>query len=454
MEYLILDIARMLRNSGIIVSTQEVTDCIKALTFGDQKELNKYHFYNIVNATMLKTEWGTQYIQWLVELFFEPDEEITGNRFLKFKEVSSATGEGLGTSGQGLAVNLMIEAVLKKDVARIYALVKSMNLSLSLLIENRAEALENFKQRSGWFEVSHRLENSLHDGQLSAQAYKAAQESLNEWVILLKEEIEAQLIKNMSREHLAEIMKKNNPKLIRFLDADSSQIAQISREVEKLGRKLAIRKGRRCKPGKKGKINLQMSTKKAIQTGGLLMKLYNKQPKPSKPDLWLLCDVSNSVKRFSYFMLMFIYSIQKRFAGIRSFIFVDLLLEVTEYFKEQEWDKALNGVRALKGFNLTGYSHYGNVLHQFNDAYPNFFNPKTTVLILGDAKNNRNQIDGHEALAKIKERAAALYWLNPMNGDLWYSGDCVMEKYAGHCTAVYHCSNLEQLERFVADILL
>lgn len=455
MEYVILDIARILRDSGIRVSAQEVTDCINILKLIDKNELTKNRFYTIVNATMIKTEWGTSYIQWLVELFFEPDEEITGNRLHELsRQVSSTTGEGLGTSGQGLPVDLMVEAVLKKDIAMIYAIVKGMSLNLSLQMENREEALENFKQRSGWFEVINAVEHSLREGQISEQEYESAQEALKEWIILLTEEIEAQLVKNMSREYLTEIMKKNNPRSIKFLDANSRQIAQISREVEKLGRKLAVRKGRRRKPGKKGKINLNMSSKKAIQTGGILMDLVKMQLKPSKPELWLLCDISNSVRRFSYFMLMFIYTIQKRFATIRSFIFVDMLLEVTDYFKEQEWDQALDCISTLKGFNLTGYSHYGNVLHQFDDTYRALLSSKTTVFILGDAKNNRNPIDGNEVLANIKESAAALYWLNPMSEDLWYSGDCEMEKYIKNCTGAYHCSNLEQLELFVADILI
>lgn len=194
MEYVILDIARMLRDSGIRVSAQEVTDCINAITLIDKNEFNKNRFYNIVNATMIKTEWGTNYIQWLIELFFEPDEEIIGNRFHELRQVSSSTGEGLGTSAQGLPVNLMIDAVLKKDVAMIYAIVKSMSLNLSLLMENRDEALENYKQRSGWFEVTNAVENSLREGQITAQDYDSAQESLNEWIILLKEEISPNLL--------------------------------------------------------------------------------------------------------------------------------------------------------------------------------------------------------------------------------------------------------------------
>lgn len=453
MEYLILDIARMLRNSGISVSTQEIADCINLLNLMGTDKLNKHSFYNILNATIIKTEWGTDYIQWLVELFFEPDDETTTDHMYELsRQVSSTTGEGFGSAGQGIPVDLMIDAVLKGDVARIYAMVRGLSLNLSLLLEDREEALENFKQRSGWFEVTNTVENLYRQGQLSATDYNAAQESLEEWNILLKAEIEDQLVKNMSREHLSQIMKKHNPRYINFLDADGFQIAQMSREIEKLGKKLAVRKGRRRKPGIKGKINLNRSIKKAIHTAGILMELVKMHNKPSRPDIWLLCDMSNSVKKFSYFMLMLVYTIQKRFSNIRSFIFVDMLLEVTDYFKEQDWNRALDSIGTLKGFNLTKYSHYGNVLHQFNDINLTLLNKKTTVLILGDAKNNYNETDGSEVLSKIKESAAALYWLSPMKMDLWNRDDCVMEKYMENCTGVYQCSNIEQLERFIADI--
>lgn len=452
MEYLILNLARILRASGIKVSSREVSDCIHLLNLTAKDKLTNQLFYTIVNTAMIKTEWGKQYIQQLVELYFEPDEELTGNRFLDpFRQVSATTGEGLGTSGQGLPVDLMLAALLKKDVARIYALVKGMNLDLSLLREDRQEALVDFKQRSGWLEVREMVEKAFRAGQISPREYEAAQESLREWIVLLKEEIEARLIKNMSRGHLTELMKKNNPHTLKFAEADGSQLAQISREVEKLGKKLAVKKGRRWKAGKRGRINLNKSLKKAVQTGGILLDLTRMEPKPAKPDLWLLCDMSNSVRRFSYFMLMFIYTIQKRF-NIRSFIFVDMLLEVTDYFKEQEWDKALNSLNTLRGFNLTGYSHYGNVLHQFYDTAHTLLNHKTTVLILGDAKNNRNKSDGSEVLSQIREEARALYWLNPLQEELWSQGDCVMEKYSKDCTAVYQCSNLSELKRFVEEV--
>ncbi|MCR4436035.1 MAG: VWA domain-containing protein [Clostridiales bacterium] len=454
MEYIILDIARILRKSGIYVGTGEIADCINALKLLDTGKVDKYRFYNLLNAAMVKTEWGTGYIQWLVELFFEPDSEVTADRGQVLSmQVFSAMETGLGRAGKGAPVNLLVEAVLKKNVELIYALVKGYDLSLDSLLENREEALAKFKLETGWLEVSEAVENYYAQGHISTEEYESALEVLEEWNTLIMEEIERLQAKTMSREYLTQIMRTHNPRCINFLEADDFQISQMAREVQKLAKKLAVRKGRRRKAGTKGEINLSRSIKRAVQTGGIPFRLVKMDRKPSKPDIWLLCDMSNSVRKFSYFMLLFVYTVQKHYSNIKSFIFVDNLLEVTDYFKEQDLDSALDNLGSLKGYNLTGFSHYGNVLHQFKAHDLALLNKNTTVLILGDAKNNWNKTDGSEVLEKISESAAALYWLNPMAVDLWSQKDCLMEKYRKSCTGVYQCSNIEQLEQFIYHIL-
>jgi uncharacterized protein with von Willebrand factor type A (vWA) domain len=162
--------------------------------------------------------------------------------------------------------------------------------------------------------------------------------------------------------------------------------------------------------------------------------------------------MSNSVSRFSYFMLLFVYATQSRYSHIRSFLFVDMLLEVTEHFQGQGWSRALPTLSRLRGFNLTGYSHYGNIFQQFAAEHLPFLTKKTTVLILGDAKNNLNKRDGHEILEQIRESAAALYWLNPLDRSLWGAADCLMEKYEENCTKAWPCCNIAQLEQFLVSL--
>ena len=453
MEYLILEIARLLRSSGVAVGMSEVEDCIHLLkAFGPK--LDKYGFYRLVNAAMSKTAWGENYVLWLVELYYGQRLDAGDERTQMISgRASSLTGEALADGGgRGLPVDLLIDAVLGNKAGLIFAMIRSMRLTLEPDCEDREKALLYFQQKSGWLETIAALEERRRQGLIDDDAYLRAQEILKKWNILLREEIEQQLIKNMSREYLLAEMKARNPLIAEFVDSDASMEADMFREIQKLGRRLAVRKGRQRRAGKKGVVGIGKTMRRAVKTCGIPIKLVRMERKPARPDIWLLCDMSNSVSRFSYFMLMLVYAAQKRYSHIRSFLFVDMLLEVTDYFQARDWREALLGLRTLKGFNITSYSHYGNVLRQFADQNLSELKRKTTVLILGDAKNNQNIRDGNEALAEIREKAAAVYWFNPISPDLWDKDDCLMEKYRNYCTQAFYCSNIDQLEKIVTAL--
>jgi uncharacterized protein with von Willebrand factor type A (vWA) domain len=369
-------------------------------------------------------------------------------------KAASLTGDALASgSGRGLPINLLVEADWRNQIGLIFAVIRSLHLTLEPDNEDREKALLDFQRQSGWLETAEILAEDRRQGRIAEADYLKAQAVLENWNTLLREEVEQQLIKNMSQEYLLAEMKKYNPRTAGFLDGDSALEADMYREIQKLGRKLAIRKGRRRKVGKKGVVGLHKTLRRAVKTGGIPVSPVRLEHKPARPNIWLLCDMSNSVSRFSYFMLMLVYATQKRYSHIRSFLFIDMLLEVTAYFQERDWSEALGGLRTLRGFNLTGYSHYGNALQQFADLTFSELTRQTTVLILGDAKNNFNIRDGSEILAEIREKAAGLYWLNPINPGLWSSEDCLMEKYREYCTQAVHCSNIEQLEKFLTLIL-
>jgi len=403
---------------------------------------------------MIKTSWGAGYVQWLAELYYGPELEPGGSRPRMLSARASAlTGEALASgSGRGIPVDLLVDAVLRNQAGLIFAMIRGLRLTLEPDCEDREKALLDFQRQSGWIETAGILDNRRRQGLIEETAYLQAQAIMKNWNILLREEVEQRLMQNMSREYLLEEMKKHNPRTAGFLDGDNSLEADMSREIQKLGRKLAVRKGRRRRVGKKGVVGLRQSLRRAARTGAIPISLVRLERKPARPDLWLLCDMSNSVSRFSYFMLMLVYTAQKRYSHVRSFLFIDMLLEVTAYFQERDWSEALRDLRNLRGFNLTDYSHYGNVLRQFADTALPDLTRQTTVLILGDAKNNGNTRDGSEILAEIREKAAALYWLNPVNPRFWSSDDCLMEKYREHCTQAFPCSNIEQLEKLLDNI--
>ncbi|WP_368294327.1 VWA domain-containing protein [Dehalobacter sp. TBBPA1] len=454
MEYFILKIAGLLRKSGINVNSREISDCIRLLKMLDLDKMDKYTFYHLINTTLIKSPWGPDYALWLIELYFGPDLEMSSDHLGILKSrgrFSQEEGHG-GSAGKTVPLELLIGAVLNNEIDLIYAVLQGLNLNLELSIEDREKGLAAFRTQSGWNEAASHIEKAYQQNELSEAEYQAARAALEEWNHLLKDEIERQLARNMSSEHLIQEMKKRNPRTVSFLDCDDAQITQMSQEIQKIGRKLAVRKGRRRKVGPSGTINLNRSIKHSLKTCGIPLNLIKMQRKQSKPDLWLLCDMSNSVSKFIYFMLMFVFATQQRYANVRSFLFVDQLVEATDYFQEQDWTGSLSNLRKVSGYNRTGYSHYGSVLLQFADRYLPFLPKKTTVLILGDGKNNRNRLDGSDVLAQIKEKAAALYWLNPLSKDQWDKGDCLMRKYQEYCTGAFSVANIEELEQFLNSL--
>jgi len=76
----------------------------------------------------------------------------------------------------------------------------------------------------------------------------------------------------------------------------------------------------------------------------------------------------------------------------------------------------------------------------------------TTLLILGDARNNYNDPQAW-ALRQMRERVKGIIWLNPEGQWGWGVGDSVMPLYAPHCDIVRECRTLTQLAEVVDGLV-
>jgi uncharacterized protein with von Willebrand factor type A (vWA) domain len=168
----------------------------------------------------------------------------------------------------------------------------------------------------------------------------------------------------------------------------------------------------------------------------------------------ILCDVSSSVANVSRFMLQFVYQLQECFNKIRSYVFVSELGEVTQIFKDLEVNRAID--KALDGgdvINVYTRSNFGHAFHHFWKNYLAAIDNKTTVLVLGDARNNYNDARGW-CLREIHNKAKNVVWLNPESPSAWGFGDSVMDKYLPHVDVAEECRNLRQLSRIVDKLVL
>ncbi len=236
--------------------------------------------------------------------------------------------------------------------------------------------------------------------------------------------------------------------------SDDAYRAEMKRRVVKLARGLRNRYALHLRKARRGGIDLRRSMQKAFQeTGGIPMRLLHKRRVVARPEIVLLCDVSLSVEAFSEFMLLLVYTLQNCFRHVRSFLFVDRIDEVTGYFLNPEVDEAVRSAITHAGYAEGVASDYTRVFELFTDRYLDGVSRRSTVIILGDARNNGLSCD-LTFLRKIRDQVKGVLWINPQPREEWDTDDSVIGLFAGCCDQVFECRNLRQLEAVMEEILV
>ena len=240
---------------------------------------------------------------------------------------------------------------------------------------------------------------------------------------------------------------------IRLSNLEQQDFQRIHVIIKKMVKRLNSLHSRRRKTSKRGALDLKKTLRENVAYQGLIFSPQWKSKKINRPDFMVLCDVSRSVQMVARFMLLFLYGLNEEVAKIRSFIFCSNLVEVTHVFKEYPVEEAL--VRLQRGVGLgifLGRTDYGQSLLDFKEKWLDVVSNKTTVLILGDARNNYgNPQTG--ILKLIHERNKKLIWLNPESPSFWGTGDSEMKRYLPYCSFARECSTVNHLERVVDSLL-
>jgi uncharacterized protein with von Willebrand factor type A (vWA) domain len=269
----------------------------------------------------------------------------------------------------------------------------------------------------------------------------------------IEREIRERLVDDRGSEALAKSVRKPLPEDLDVMHANRDEMGQLERALRPLSRKLAVRLARKRRRRRRGPVDLRHTVRRSLSTGGVPIDLRFKPPRPAKPEIFVIADVSGSVASFARFTLHLVHAISSQFSKVRSFVFVDGLDEVTHLFEGVE-DPAeavarINAEADVIAFD--GHSDYGRALLSFHDRFARDLTKRSTVLILGDARNNYHQAHA-EVLADLHYRAKAVYWLNPEPTSYWNSGDSIVEQYAPYCDRVIECRTLRQLEAFVGEL--
>ncbi|MBH0120278.1 VWA domain-containing protein [Rhodococcus sp. CX] len=225
------------------------------------------------------------------------------------------------------------------------------------------------------------------------------------------------------------------------------------RSVTPLARLLASRLAARRRRARAGAIDLRRTLRKSMSTGGVPIDLVNRKPRPARPELVVLCDVSGSVAGFSHFTLLLVHALREQFTRVRVFAFIDTTDEVTDYFSAGS-DLGTSMARMLREADLIaydGHSDYGNAIGVFAEQYAHSLTSRSSLLILGDGRTNyRNP--NREALEHLVTVARHAHWLNPEPRGQWGSGDSAAKVYSEVVT-MHECRTAQQLAAVVSTLL-
>ena len=289
------------------------------------------------------------------------------------------------------------------------------------------------------------------DERLLREEVEALIEQLREEI---EEEIRRRLVADRGRDAVAKTLRRPLIEDVDLMHATTNDLAEMEAAIGPLTRKLAARLARRRKK-RTGRLDFRRTVRKSLATGGVPADPQFRHPRPHRPEVWLLCDISGSMATFSRFTLQFTHAMSTHFSKLRSFAFVDTIDEVTDFFGPGiDFGSAVTRITTeAEVVWLDGHSDYGNSMETFYERYGSQLTPRTTVIVTGDARNNyRPARDA--VLADVAKASRALVWLNPEPRAYWDTGDSAMSHYARHCTSVHEVRTLRQLEDFVETLTL
>lgn len=287
---------------------------------------------------------------------------------------------------------------------------------------------------------------------------KLIQEDFNERMARFNEEVieEIQRRRRQGMDLEKQLMRKRRvpPEEVDFLWAKESDLEEMRRALFHLGRRLALSLSNKRRKAARGRLDMRRTIRRSLSCGGVMLEPRFRRPTVGKPELWVLCDISGSMRSFAKFTLELIYTLSTNFQRVRSFVFIDSVDEVTD-----KLSVAGNLAEALERIDsearvveYDGQSWYGNSFSQFWGRYGRELSGKATVLILGDARNNF-RTTGSQVLMQARSKVRKIWWLNPEPREHWGSSDSIAPEFIPHVNGMYEVRNLRQLEAFVKQAI-
>jgi len=459
MQKVLGDFIHALRQAGLPISSAETLDA-----------LNAAQLVGIDNAHLLKESLATTLAKCLehrviYDQVFELYFNHQGNfRFAEKEDVLSVTKAGEvergateSTETEGttsdlfepmespLAQQLMSDdtSVLQMMIAEAAGAAGAQDISFSTQISMMA------------FKVMQALGDSQLQLELAAMEERDEQRALVQLLRQRRSSLQQAVRDYVEQQHLlfnqnvSQQLRQSNLQRVNLTSIDHRNYKLMGELVRKAAKQLASMHSRRRRVTKRGLLDVRRTIAANAAYDGFLFHTKWKSTRVERSKVMVLCDVSGSVSEVARFLMLFLYSLQDVLPRVRSFVFSSRMAEVTELFEKQEMDIALAEILS-KWANMR--TDYGKALEDFNEMALSDIDQRTTVIMLGDARNNNE--DGNVSIwEEVYRRSQRVIWLNPEGEFSWNRADSIMEKYAPYCSHVETCNSLRDLNRILGSVL-
>lgn len=456
MDKRVVEFIRGLRAAGVRVSMAESVDAMRAIeALGIQ---NKTLFRESMRTTLVKAADDFAAFDQLFDLYFGSDGPPMQNAL-----------EDLDPDQQE-----MLQAALEAMSGRLQRLMDWLTSGegptkeqLEQMAQQAGIEWANNPQEGQWVTrrmlqqmgMSH-LEDQLRELMEKLQEMGMGQEAIEKLMGVVEANREA-LAEQVARQVGLQIAedRANRPNDLHGSDLMQKSFGQLTDddrrmlrgEIGRLVGQLRSRAAMRRKRGTKGKFDSKGTIRANQRYGGVPIEIKYKKRK-LKPSLVVMCDVSGSMRSVAEFMLRMVYEMQDQVSKTRSFAYYWDMVEVGPMLERD--DVAGSIIRILD--TVLPYRPYatdlGLCLENFHKKSLDAVNGRTTVVVLGDGRNNFNPARA-DLLKDIQRRAKRLIWFTPESQPQWGTDDSDMWDYYPNCDEVFVVRNLAQLATAVDKMM-
>ncbi|MBX3065115.1 MAG: VWA domain-containing protein [Anaerolineae bacterium] len=464
MDQRIVEFIRTLRASGIRISVAESYDAMNAID--KIGVFDRDVFRHALRSTLVKEADDIESFEHFFPLFFDT---AAPPMFNMEQELSPDQQQMLEQALQSLMGNTqslqqMLQQLMQQMMqGQPFSQDQLEQMGQQMGLQNAdTPGQENYYNRmmqrmlgmQQLQELLEQLEDQLREMGMSEESINEIMEMMQQNREALAEQISryvgSNVAENMVEEYEQQPPDERDLMNMPFQYLSPEDADKLRDEIKRLAARLRSRAALRQKRANEGKPDPKATIRHNLRYGGVPLELKHRD-RHQKPRLVVICDISTSMRYCAEFLLTMVYELQDQVSKTHSFIFIDDMTEITHYFKEQRPDVA---VRNVLTENPPGHynTDLGNSLNSFFSESLGTIDSRTTVIILGDGRNNYN--DPRIDLAyDLRRRSRRVLWFNPEPEHEWGTGDSDMHKYAPVSSGVFMVRNLAQLVEAIDKIM-